>query len=489
MRILLNLFFISFFILSGLTVKCQENEQNKYNVLFIAIDDMNNWVGSFGGKAITPNIDALAKTGMKFTNAHCVVPACNPSRVALMTGQRPETTGQYTNAGNFREMQGGMDRITFPQFLQKQGYKTTSAGKIFHKQRGAKETPHPVSDPVSWDYQWKGNIGTQGHNLYLDENGWAKWLEGSHLDNVTNKGNSGMNYMAKFGVWGPIPHKKEETGDWIMSKYCADFLQQDHNDPFFLACGIFRPHSPQLAPQEYFDMFPLDKIELPEVPDDDMNDIPKIAQTNFSTPFVKLMREKGEWKKAVQGYLACMAYADDCVGLVMDALKKSKYAENTIVVLWTDHGWQLGHKNRWEKFSLWNQATNAPLIIYHPDMKTKNTTCDQAVSFLDIYPTMADLLGYKKPDYLDGQSLLPLLENPKSKRTTPAVVTYEPRNNAVVLGEWNYIHYENGEEELYNHKKDPQEFKNLAKIKKYKKVIKKLRKYLPETPEEHLTQK
>lgn len=464
----------------------QNNDKTKYNVLFIAIDDMNNWVGAYEGKAQTPNIDRLAHRGVQFSNAYCVVPACNPSRVALMTGQRPETTGQYENPGNFRDKPGGNERITIAQFLQEKGYTTVSAGKIFHKQRGSKDVPEPQSDPISWDVQWKGNIATPGHDLYLDENGWAKWLESAHLDKVSGKSNSGMNYMAKFGVWGPIPHAKEETGDWKMSKYCADFLRKDHEAPFFLACGIFRPHSPQLAPQEYFDRFPLDEIELPEVPVDDMDDIPALAQSNLSTPFVKLMREKGQWKKAVQGYLACMAYADDCVGVVMDALTQSKYADNTIVVFWTDHGWQLGHKNRWEKFSLWKQATNAPLVIYHPKMKNKNGERKQAVSFLDIYPTIADMLGFEKPEHVDGESLLPLMENVEMKRENPAIVTYRPQNHSIVLDNWNYIRYDNGAEELYDHNTDPQEYKNLASKPQYKKIIKKLSKHIPKTPKEHL---
>lgn len=439
------------------------------NVLMIAIDDMNNWIGALAGPAQTPHIDRLARQGLLFTNSYCVVPACNPSRVALMTGQRPETTGQFTNEGNFRERPGGAERVTLAQYLRQFGYEATAAGKIFHQPRGTKAQANPLSDPISWNDQRKGSIGTRGHNLYLNEEGWAQWHGG------TIKG-----YLGEFGVWGPIDDALEETGDFQSAAYCADYLKQPHGKPFFLACGIFRPHSPQLAPQKYFDRFPLDQIALPLVPDDDMQDIPKIAQKNFSTPFVQEVRKRNQWKLAVQGYLASMAFADDCVGHLLEALDKSDYRDNTIVLFWTDHGWQLGHKWRWEKFSLWKQGTQSPLIIRTPGMKTAGQRCDRAVSFLDIYPTVADLLGLSRPEGLEGTSLVPLLENPTALRSIPAVVTYNAGNHSVVLDHWNYIRYKDGSEELYDHRRDPDEFKNLAGLPRYRARMDALKQWLPE---------
>lgn len=456
------------------------NKNDNLNLLFIAIDDMNNWVGAWGGMANTPNIDALAQHGMKFTQAFCVVPACNPSRTALLTGQRPETTGQYTNEGNFRNRPGGMERLTLPQFLRNNGYTATAAGKIFHHPRGVKKNPNAMSDDVSWDNQWIGAIGTPGSKLYLDEEGYAAWMEGGYESFLKEgAGNSGMNYMSKAGIWGPIKEAKEETGDWKMADFCAKYLQKKHDEPFFLACGIFRPHSPQLAPAEYFDRYPLDSIVLPEVPSNDMEDIPDIAQENFSTPFVKLVREKKQWKKAIQGYLACMSYADDCVGHVMEALNKSAYKDNTVIVFWTDHGWQLGHKWRWEKFSLWHQATNSPMIIYYPGMKTAGKECKRAVSYLDIYPTVADLLNLPAPRDLEGQSLVPLLENPAQKWDRPAVVTYPGKNYSVNYEHWNFIQYEDGTQELYDHRIDPKEFNNIANLKSSENIIKELLVHIP----------
>lgn len=446
------------------------------NVVMIAIDDMNNWAGAWEGKAITPNIDQLAQEGTQFRNAHCVVPACNPSRVALLTGQRPETTGQYVNPGNFRDKEGGKDRITLPQFLMAKGYETIEAGKIFHKQAGMAKEPHEQSDPISWTLQYRTPTGTPGHDLYLDENKHAKWLKGTSEHDGMEYGS----YLRKFAVWGAIPQSKEECGDWMSADFCANYLQKEHDKPFLLSCGIFRPHSPQLAPKAYFDMYPLDEIEVPEVAVNDLSDVPNIAKTNFSSGLARKVKSDSlEWKKAVQAYKACMTFADDCVGHVLNSLANSKYAENTIVVFWTDHGWQLGHKDRWEKFSLWNQATNAPMVIQLPQQKDGGKVMEH-VSFLDIYPTVVELLGYDQPEFLEGHSLTPLIKNPQKEWPHPAVTTYQEGNVSVKMDNWNYITYKNGAEELYNLDTDPNEFKNLASDSQYKTIIEELKQYLPE---------
>ncbi|VGO13323.1 Arylsulfatase [Pontiella desulfatans] len=440
------------------------------NVVMIAIDDMNNWVGCLEGRAQTPNIDRLAKQGMLFSNAYCVVPACNPSRTAIMTGLRPETTGQFGNEGDFRLRPGGEQWVTIPQHFREHGYEAVAAGKIFHKERQSLEEPNPISDPVSWNDQWVGEHGTEGHENYLNAEGWAKWHNGRF-----------GNYLGKFGVWGPCPEPKEETGDWNAAGYIADYVAQKHDKPFFAACGIFRPHEPLLAPQEYFDMFPLDEIELPNVPEDDFDDIPKIAHRNFSSNFfLKGVKEMGEWKKAVQAYLACMAFADDCVGRVIDAVENSPNADNTIIILWTDHGWQLGHKHRWEKFSLWRQGTNSPLIYKVPGLTKPGSRCERAATFLDIYPTLSELCGLPIRPELEGQSIVPLLKDPSRDWKVPAVITdhYGP-DYSIVLDQWNYIVYRDGSEELYDHSKDPDEFTNLANNPEYTVVKKRLAKWVP----------
>jgi arylsulfatase A-like enzyme len=457
------------------------------NIVMIAIDDMNDWIGAWGGQAITPNIDRLAAEGRAFINSYCIVPACNPSRANLLTGQRPETTGQYINDGNFRDLPGGVNRVTLPQYFRNLGYYAAAAGKIFHSPRGTGPEPNERSDDISWDYQWRGNMGTPGHNLYLNENGYAKWLDGAEQKYI--KGtyhNTGMHYISRFGVWGPIPHSKEECGDWQIADFGAQFVQEDHDKPFFLALGIFRPHSPQLAPQEYFDMYPLNQIEMPYIPEDEMDDIPEIAKTNWSTPFVNLVKEKGEWENAVQGYLASMSFADDCVGHFLKALDQSKYKDNTIVIFWTDHGFQLAHKDRWEKFSLWRQGTRSPMIIRLPEGKMEPGNTNTPVSFLDIYPTLVDLAGMPIPEYLEGNSLMPILKDPDASWNYPAVVTFEPGNHSVLFENWNYIRYKDGAEELYDHNTDPGEFTNLALDPAFRSLMNRLAAWIPEAPINHL---
>lgn len=452
----------------------------KPNIVLIAVDDLNNWVGAWGGQAKTPHIDKLASEGRMFSQAYCVVPACNPSRVALFTGLRPENTGQFVNDGNFRDLPGGPDRVTLPQCLSQAGYKTAAAGKLFHSARGGADEPSERSDDISWDFQWKGNVGTPGHHLFLNDKGYAKWLEGVEdmLGDLIG-GNSGVSYMAKFGVWGAIPHAKEECGDWKIADYGVNFLQEEHEKPFFLGLGIFRPHSPQIVPQEFIDMYPLDEIQVPELPADDMDDIPAFAQTNWSSPFVKAVHKQGQLPQAVQGYLASCSFADACIGHFMEALNNSKYRDNTIVILFTDHGFQLGHKNRWEKFSLWKQGTNTPMVIRMPNNMIEPGQTSEAVSLLDIYPTIMDLLNIEPPVKFDGESLVPLLVDKNFKREVPAIVTWEQGSHSVLRSNWNYIHYKNGSEELYNQKDDPNEYNNLAHKPEFRKLMDELKEFIP----------
>ncbi len=443
------------------------------NLIFISVDDMNNWIGKWKGIADTPNIDKLAEEGIAFKSAHCTAPSCNPSRASLLTGQRPETTGIYSNNGNFREKKGGKKRVTLPQFLRSKGYKAIAAGKLFHAPRGNGKEPNSKSDPKSWDYQLKTAVGTPRNDSYYDENRQAKWLKGE----TEFEGLEIDEYLRESGIWGPIQQTKEQCGDWQTAQFGVDFLKKNHDKPFFLALGIFRPHAPLIAPKEYFDKYPLEDIKLPNIPLDDMNDIPERARINFSSGFAKKVKSDTlQWKKAVQAYLACTSFADDCVGEILRGVESSKYKDNTVIVFWSDHGWQLGHKDRWEKQALWYQATHAPLIIRTPDQKHNKPISDH-VSLLDIFPTVTDLLNLKTPKFVEGNSLFPLLEDPKAKWEHKAVVS-QFRNYSVLWKDWNYIKYKHGEE-LYNLKEDPNEWHNLAGNPKNKEIINELRKAIP----------
>lgn len=458
-------------LLSALTVSLflsVHGQKERPNVILITVDDLNRYIGVMDGLAQTPNMDALAKEGMLFMNAHANYPACNPSRTSFLTGLRPETTGHVTNAGNFRTHQGNDDLQTLPQFFQSKGYDAIAAGKVFHKQRGNKANPDPESDPQSWNDQWIGHPGTQGKEKYLNTDGYGKWHDGERTD-----------YLGKFGFWGPIDKPTTHTGDWRAAKYGVDYLKEDHDKPFFMAIGIFRPHSPQLAPQEFFDMYPLDRIPMPELPEDDMDDVPGKGKKNFSSDFVRLVKEKDQMKLAMQGYLASISFADACIGQLLDALKASQYADNTIVMLVSDHGFQLGHKNRWEKYSLWNMATQIPMIIRYPGMQNAGQVSEKSVSLLDLYPTLVDLAGFKIPKKLEGHSMKPLLENPDFNWEHPAIVTFpKPGSYSVKKDHWDYIRYDNGAEELYDLSTDPNEYTNLARRPEYQAVIDQLKGYL-----------
>ncbi|KMT66321.1 hypothetical protein XM47_04250 [Catenovulum maritimum] len=451
-----------------------EADAKPLNVLMIAVDDLNNWVGAWGGPAITPNIDALANSGTRFQNGYSAVPACGPSRIATMTGLRPEVTGHFLNEQNLRDLPDGRDIVTLPQFFRKNGYEAVAAGKIFHHPRGLKDEPAPLSDPISWDYQAKTRTGTGGAEDYIGENGWAKW----HGGKIAYDGYQIIPYIRKHGIWGPIKEKKEETGDFETAQFCADYLAKSHDKPFFLACGIFRPHSPQLAPQEFFDMYPIDDIKLPEVLENDMDDIPAIARANWSTGFAKLVKsDKEEWKRAIQAYLASTSFADAAIGKILDGLNNSPYKDNTVVVLWGDHGFQLGTKERWEKFTLWHQGSNTPYIIKVPGVKPSVTKTP--VSLVDLYPTLVDITGFKAPKRLSGHSLLPLMKAPDQVWQYPAITSYQEGNNGIRWQEWNYIRYRDGAEELYNLKSDPNEYHNLANEAEHQALIQELRKWLP----------
>lgn len=446
------------------------------NILLIAVDDMNNYPGCMGGPAITPNIDALAKRGVLFNNAYCAAPACNPSRTAIMTGLRPERTGQYTNQGNFRDIGNNKALRTLPQKLMAFGYQTIEAGKIFHYPHGNTEKPNLLSDPVSWTKQVAGQTGTAVPAGFKTKAGAAIWLGDDTLKYANGER---VDYLAGASIWGANNQRKEQTGDWKMSEACVDFLNQQHDKPFFYALGFSKPHQPLVAPKEFFDLYPLDKIGMPDDYPADMDDVPDINKQNFSSPFVDKVRKHQQLQLAYQAYLACMSFTDACIGNALNALKNSRYADNTIVIFFTDHGFQLGTKNRWEKYSLWKLATNSPLIVYMPRGKANGSVCSEAVSLMDIHATVLEATGIDPGEKIDGLSLLPQLKDPGKKRKLPAIVTHEEGNNSIVWKQFNYIRYKNGAEELYDHVKDNLEYKNEAGNKSYGKTMRKLKKFIP----------
>jgi len=417
---------------------------DKYNVLFIAVDDMNDWIGPFGGYKgiITPNLDNLAKSGVKFDKAYCSAPACNPSRASLLTGVRPATSGVYHNDQPWRPVL--KDAVTLPQYFTANGYEVEGAGKIYH-------------------------------NSYNDAASWPVY----HGVPKNPEPTSAPNGKAHFD-WNPVNAKDEEMGDYKTVSKGIEFLKKDHNKPFFLAMGFTRPHLPWYVPQKYFDLYPLDKITLPEVIKNDLSDIPpagvKIAKPQGDHKFIV---ESNQWKKAIQGYLASNTFTDGQIGRLIDALNKSKYKENTIIVLFGDHGWHLGEKEHWRKFSLWEESARVPFIIIAPGLTKANTTVNRTVNLMDIYPTLIELCKLPSKSGLEGNSIVPLLKNPEVAWNHPSVTTHGLKNHSVRSEKYRYIVYEDGSEELYDHDVDPQEWKNLAKDPKFTNVKKELIAFLP----------
>ncbi len=422
------------------------------NVLFIAVDDLNDWTGCLGGHpdVKTPHLDALAARGVLFRNAHCPAPLCNASRAALMTGIRPSTSGIYTNDQPWRKSPVLKDAVTLPQHFMAHGYKAMASGKIYHG---------GFPDPASWQEYWPSQ-----------ENNIPKSPE---LKKIMPGGSAHFN-------WGPLDVSNEKMGDWQVADWVIGQLNKKHDKPFFLGCGFQRPHLPWHVPQKYFDMYPLDKVTLPNVKEDDLDDVPEIGK-QIANPDGdhKRVMDNNAWRQAVQGYLACISFVDDCIGRVVEGLDNSPNRDDTIVVLWSDHGWHLGEKLHWRKFALWEEATHYVLLFVVPGVTSAGGQCDAPVNLLDIYPTLIELCALKPNEKLEGISLLPLLKDPAAEWEKPTLTTFERNNHSIRSKRWRYIRYKDGTEELYDHSKDEMEWDNLAGKPEYDDVKKDLQRWLP----------
>ncbi|TWT51956.1 Choline-sulfatase [Thalassoglobus neptunius] len=439
------------------------------NVLFLAVDDMKDWVGclnGYEGVVKTPNIDSLAKQGLLFTNAHCPSPKCAPSRAAIMTGLRPSTTGLYDNGHwwypNFPDV------VTIPQCFRNNGYQVVGAGKIFHHTAGN-------NPPNQWDDFFRLTFRND------------PWFRGAKLNYPWSKSGpfpeaypwSGVTGLGHENDWGSLGIEERDHDDFLTASYAVDFLQKEHNKPFFLACGLFRPHLPWYVPQRFFDMYRSEDVILPEVKDDDLNDIPDSGQKLAADrrKDLKLIRQSQKWREAVEAYLASISFADDQIGRVLQALEASDARNSTIVVLWSDHGWHLGEKDHWHKSTLWEEATRVPFIIKAPGFSSGE--CSKPVNLIDLLPTFVELCYFEPVPNLDGQSLVPLLQNPQAQWDRPSVIEYRKGNGAVRSERYRLIRYADGSEELYDHNVDPQEWTNLAGSPEVATIQSELAEWLP----------
>lgn len=398
--------------------------------LFIPIDDLNHWVGHLGRhpQTKTPNIDRLAKMGVSFTKAYCTAPACNPSRASLMSGLRPTSTGCYDNGQNWRP--GISEDLLLNTVLSKNGYRVYGAGKIYH---GA------------------GDRGGLFDDYFAGKDGNRKGRP-----DAKDNGVGGISFA-------PLACADEDMPDHAVVSWCIEKMNEKSDRPFFIAAGLVKPHMPFSVPKKWFDMFPLDQIQLPPHLPDDLADVPP-AGIKMAKPDGDHARivASGRWKEAVQAYLATIAFCDHQVGRLLDAWEKSPRRDSTVICLWSDHGWSLGEKSHWRKFALWEEPTRTVHIWKVPGVTPADVRCDRPVDYSSIYPTTLALAGIPIPSHADGKDVSSLLREPASAWSQPAITTYGRGNHAVRSEDWRYIRYANGDEELYHDAKDPLEYVNLA---------------------------
>jgi choline-sulfatase len=449
-----RLLVIGLVALAGLALRWSEASE-KPNILFIAIDDQNDWFGCLGGhpQAQTPNIDRLAEKGTLFTNAHCQSPLCNPCRTSLMTGLRPSTTGIYGLAPWFRDVEEYQDVVTLPQYLAQHEYGTYSTGKIYHGGYGRRKTDR--------EFQVLGPPA-----------GVGVWPKQKLVDTPAKH---------KLVDWGVFPHKDEDKGDWKVASWAVEQLDAGLPEPFFLSVGFFLPHVPCYATQKWFDLYPEETLQLPPVRFDDRDDTPRFSwymHWKLPEPRLKFLQEADQWKNLVRSYLACTSFVDSQIGRVMEALERNGHAEDTVIVLWSDHGWHLGEKLITGKNTLWDRSARVPLIFAGPGVAA-GARCNRPAELLDIYPTLVELCGLPPKDGLEGHSLMPQLKDASAPRPWPAITTHNHDNHGVRTENWRFIQYADGSEELYDMRKDPNEWTNLAGDPAYHAVLERHRRMLP----------
>ncbi len=431
------------------------------NVLFIAADDLNDWIGPLGGHTAvkTPHLDALAARGTTFLNAHIQSPLCNPSRASLLIGLRPSTTGIYGLNPNFRTVPAWSNRVTILQHFRQHGYRTYLAGKIFHHH------PRPNTAEALREADVVGPAAGVGVR------------PPAKLTPPTPMGN----HIAVD--WGEFPHRDEDKGDYRLASWAIEQLRQRPADtPFFMAIGFFLPHVPCYATRPWLDLYPDDDRLLPPVRDDDRDDCPRFSwylHWYLPEPRLKWFRDTGQWRNFVRSYLACISFVDAQIGRVLSALREEEDIEDrTVVVVWSDHGFHLGEKLITGKNTLWERSTRCPLIFAGPGIAAGGR-CRRPAEALDIYPTLVELCGLTPRTDLEGRSLVPQLRDAEAPRTEPAITTHNQGNHSVRSERWRYIRYADGSEELYDHQTDPHAWTSLAGHPSHVAVLEQHRRWLP----------
>lgn len=426
-------------------------DSGRMNVLFLIVDDLNTWLlgdtNRYAGKVVAPNIRKLADSGVLFNRTYTACPYCSPSRTAFLSGVRPWNSGVYDNGMRTEESVALQKATSFPELFKNAGYYTASYGKV----------SHGWSFKAIWDDQIPHKRDPVPPN--------APFLSFTHGEQD----------------WGPIHLDEKDMRDTMYADAAIKQLQTKHDKPFLVACGLFHPHMSWYVPQKYFDLFPLDEVTTPELLENDLDDVPPLgrAVTKGKSKFVEQVLKNGLHKQAVQAYLASTAYSDAQMGRVLDALDKSPYRDNTIVVLISDNGFHLGEKNHWQKATLWEEATHTLMMFRVPGLTRSGGVSQRFVSTQDIYPTLAELCGLKAPDYIDGRSLVPLLKQPGAEWESTAISALYDRYVSIRTEKFRYTRYTDDQEEFYDCGKDPHEWTNQINNPEYAAEINKLRAAVP----------
>lgn len=427
----------------------------KPNVLLIAVDDLNDWIGVLGGhpQARTPNMDRMAARGVLFSNAQCQAPVCNPSRASIMTSLYPSTSGIYFLNPDITESPVANKSIVMPKRFEKEGYQVFGAGKLFHNAQGINEKHIP-----NYAGQF-GGFGPMPEKKISNYPGHPLW------------------------DWGVFPERDDQMPDYQIASWAEERLAEKQDRPFWMGVGFYRPHVPQFAPQKWFDLYPLESLQLPKTVQDDLNDISSygvdITRLKHVSPTYEWVTENDAWKPLVQSYLACVSFVDEQVGRVLTALDNGDYGENTYVVLFSDHGFHLGEKERFAKRSLWEDGARVPLIIMGPGIP-KGKVCTKPVQLLDIYPTLLELSNLEPDPKHEGNSLIPLLKNINAEWPHYARTSFGPGNYAIVSDGYRFIQYNDGSEEFYDHGNDSHEWHNVINEPKYAQTIEQHRAQVPQ---------
>lgn len=443
------------------------------NVLMIVSDDLAARLACYGDPmAKTPHLDRLAARGVRFERAYCQYPLCNPSRTSFLTGLRPDTTRVWNNQVQFRDTTP--DAQSLGQTFQKAGYYVARVGKLYHYGVPTQIGTDGMDDPNSWQERFnpKGRDVDDTsliEAIALGPDGKARWETGGKLGLGAR--------LSRLAAEG----EDSEQTDGKVADQAIRLLDQHKDKPFFLCAGFYRPHTPYVAPKKYFDLYPLEKIVLPTVPDGYRDTVPAAALLFKKEEEAMTDRQRRE---AIQAYFAAMSFMDAQVGRLVDALDQRGLATNTIVVFLSDHGYHLYEHELWQKRTLFENSARVPLIVAAPGLAS-GATCRRTVELIDLHPTLAELAGLDIPKGLDGVSIAPLVRDPAASRERPAITQVNREGNkggrpslmgySLRTEKWRYNDWGTAGCELYDEEADPTEMHNLAAQEKFQPVLAELR--------------